>query len=127
MMLKDPSLLRDQCLVAGRWISSDTHIVVNNPATGQKVGLVPRLGPQETQLAIEAAAQAWPAWRARTADLAGQGVPLQMVTIAPQSHPVPLHLSCILPLHRSCILLLHRPCILPDLVRAGALACLFLQ
>ncbi len=65
--LKDPSLLRDQCLVAGRWISGERTIAVTNPATGAVVGHVPRLGQAETREAIEAAHRAWPAWRARTA------------------------------------------------------------
>ncbi len=65
--LKDPSLLRDQCLVAGRWISGERTIAVTNPATGAAIGHVPRLGQAETREAIEAAHRAWPAWRARTA------------------------------------------------------------
>ena len=65
--LQDPSLLRDQCLVAGQWISADQTITVTNPATGAVVGLVPKLGAVETRQAIEAANRAWPAWRARTA------------------------------------------------------------
>ncbi len=64
--LKDPSLLRDQCLVAGRWISGERTIAVTNPATGAAIGHVPRLGQAETREAIEAAYRAWPAWRART-------------------------------------------------------------
>ncbi len=65
--LKDPSLLRDRCLVAGRWISGERTIAVTNPATGAAIGHVPRLGQAETREAIEAAYRAWPAWRARTA------------------------------------------------------------
>ena len=65
--LQDPSLLRDQCLVAGQWISAAQTITVTNPATGAVVGQVPKLGATETRQAIEAANLAWPAWRARTA------------------------------------------------------------
>ena len=65
--LKDPSLLRDQCLVDGRWISGERTIAVTNPATGAVIGQVPRLGQGETREAIAAANRAWPAWRARTA------------------------------------------------------------
>jgi len=65
--LKDPSLLRDQCLVDGRWISGERTIAVTNPATGAVIGQVPRLGQSETREAIAAANRAWPAWRARTA------------------------------------------------------------
>ena len=42
-------------------------IIVNNPATGVRIGTVPRLGGAETRRAIEAAAAAFPAWRAKTA------------------------------------------------------------
>jgi len=65
--LQDPSLLREECLVAGQWISADRTIAVTNPATGAVIAHVPKLGAAETRLAIEAANQAWPAWRARTA------------------------------------------------------------
>ena len=46
--LQDPSLLRDQCLIDGQWISSEHRIDVTNPATGARVGSVPRLGAAET-------------------------------------------------------------------------------
>ncbi|WP_027476672.1 NADP-dependent succinate-semialdehyde dehydrogenase [Curvibacter gracilis] len=65
--LQDPSLLRDQCLIDGQWISSEHRIDVTNPATGARVGSVPRLGAAETERAVLAAQAAWPAWRARTA------------------------------------------------------------
>jgi len=65
--LKDPSLLRDQCLIAGEWVSAEQTITVTNPANGEAVGRVPKLGAAETRRAIEAANAAWPAWRRRTA------------------------------------------------------------
>jgi len=65
--LQDPSLLRDQCLIDGQWISSEHRIDVTNPATGARVGSVPRLGAAETERAVLAAQAAWPVWRARTA------------------------------------------------------------
>ncbi len=65
--LNDPSLLRDQCLIAGQWVSAEQTITVTNPANGEVVGRVPKLGAAETQRAIEAANAAWPQWRARTA------------------------------------------------------------
>ncbi|MGD0051711.1 MAG: NAD-dependent succinate-semialdehyde dehydrogenase [Vulcanimicrobiaceae bacterium] len=40
---------------------------VTNPSTGALVGTVPRCGADETRAAIAAAAEALPAWRARTA------------------------------------------------------------
>ncbi|QDQ29265.1 NADP-dependent succinate-semialdehyde dehydrogenase [Chitinimonas arctica] len=69
MNLKDPSLLRQQCYIAGQWLDADSgeRIAVTNPATGELVGHVPKMGRQETRRAIEAAEQAWPAWKAKTA------------------------------------------------------------
>jgi len=67
--LKDRALLRQQCYVDGKWIDADSRktVPVANPANGAHIGLVPDLGAAETRRAIEAAAKAWPAWRARTA------------------------------------------------------------
>jgi succinate-semialdehyde dehydrogenase/glutarate-semialdehyde dehydrogenase len=67
--LRDPNLFRQACYIEGSWIESSGHqtIEVDNPATGQVIGTVPRLGRGETRQAIEAAARAFPAWRKRTA------------------------------------------------------------
>jgi len=67
--LNDPSLLRQQAYVDGEWCDAfDARTVdVINPATGDKLGTVPHMGGNETRRAIEAAAAAWPAWRATTA------------------------------------------------------------
>ncbi|MFM0200173.1 NADP-dependent succinate-semialdehyde dehydrogenase [Paraburkholderia fungorum] len=65
--LQDPSLLRQQCYIDGRWIDGDRYIDVTNPATGEHVGRVPALGASETRHAIEAANRALPGWRSRTA------------------------------------------------------------
>ena len=43
------------------------HHRVDNPATGEVVGTVPKLGAAETRDAIEAADRALPAWRKKTA------------------------------------------------------------
>jgi succinate-semialdehyde dehydrogenase/glutarate-semialdehyde dehydrogenase len=62
-------LLRTQAYVDGRWSdaeSGETFPVVD-PATGDTVATVPRLGLTETRSAIEAAARALPAWRSRSA------------------------------------------------------------
>ena len=69
LQLKDPSLFRQQCYVAGRWIDADSGktVAVNNPATGEILGTIPNMGAAETRRAIEAANAAWPAWRAKTA------------------------------------------------------------
>jgi len=64
--LKDPTLLRDRCLIDGQWVEADNHarIKVDNPADGSLVGTVPECGAAETRRAIEAADTALPAWRA---------------------------------------------------------------
>jgi len=67
LQLQDPSLLRQQCYIDGRWTDAQRHIDVTNPATGERVAQVPLLGADETRQAIEAANRALPAWRARTA------------------------------------------------------------
>ena len=62
-------LLRRQAFVDGSWIDADSGATfpVHNPATGEVVADVPRLGAAETRRAIEAAQRALPAWKARPA------------------------------------------------------------
>lgn len=72
LTLQDPGLLREQCFINGEWIAGPSTINVTNPATGELVGRVPRLGAAETRRAIEAASAALPSWRARTAKDRGQ-------------------------------------------------------
>ena len=61
-------LLREACLIDGTWIEvGDDGIAVDDPATGEIVGRVPKLGAAETEAAIAAAEQAMPAGAARTA------------------------------------------------------------
>jgi succinate-semialdehyde dehydrogenase / glutarate-semialdehyde dehydrogenase len=69
MQLKDSSLFRQKCYVAGDWVDADEKrtIGVNDPADGSTIGSVPKLGVAETRRAIDAAAKALPAWRAKTA------------------------------------------------------------
>ncbi|HUA88576.1 MAG TPA: NADP-dependent succinate-semialdehyde dehydrogenase [Steroidobacteraceae bacterium] len=69
MKLRDPDLLRTRAFVAGEWVDAAdgrTH-EVTNPASGEVLGTVPVLGVAETRRAIQAAADAFPAWAARTA------------------------------------------------------------
>jgi succinate-semialdehyde dehydrogenase/glutarate-semialdehyde dehydrogenase len=67
--LTDPKLFRQACYVDGAWIDAQGRptIDVDNPATGEVIGVVPRLGRAETRQAIDAAARAFPLWRCRTA------------------------------------------------------------
>ncbi|UYO49494.1 NAD-dependent succinate-semialdehyde dehydrogenase [Rhodopseudomonas palustris] len=64
--LKDPSLLREQCYIGGAWSGTST-IAVTNPANGLTIAKVPHLGAAEATQAVEAAAQAFPAWAKLTA------------------------------------------------------------
>lgn len=65
MKLKDKSLLRQQCYINGQWLDADSSetLDVTNPATGRKIGTVPKMGAKETRAAINAANKAWAGWR----------------------------------------------------------------
>ena len=67
--LKDPSLLRQQGFIDGQWCDADggDTLAVDNPATGEIIATVPKMGAAETRRAIEAAERAWPAWKKKTA------------------------------------------------------------
>ncbi|PZP24397.1 NADP-dependent succinate-semialdehyde dehydrogenase [Pseudomonas kuykendallii] len=69
MQLKDSTLFRQQAYIDGTWLDADNGqtISVNNPATNEVIGSVPKMGKAETRRAIEAAERALPAWRALTA------------------------------------------------------------
>nr|WP_189684765.1 NADP-dependent succinate-semialdehyde dehydrogenase [Pseudomonas taiwanensis] len=67
--MQDSSLFRQQAYIDGAWVDADSGqtLRVNNPATGELIGHVPKMGAVETRRAIEAAERALPAWRALTA------------------------------------------------------------
>ena len=67
--LKDSSLLRDQAFIAGKWCDADDgqRFAVTNPATGETLATVPRMGAAETRRAVEAAQEAFLIWRDRPA------------------------------------------------------------
>ena len=67
LALKDPSLFKQQCYLNGEWISGTDTTEVTNPATGEVIGHVPKLGQAEATQAIADANAAWPAWRKKTA------------------------------------------------------------
>lgn len=69
MQLNDHKPFRQQAFIQGEWrdASHQQTIDVTNPANGQLLGTVPKMGADETRAAIEAANQALPAWRALTA------------------------------------------------------------
>ena len=67
--LRDPSLLRTQCFLAGEWqhAESGQTFDVTDPATGALISRVPKMEEAETRRAIDAANTAWPGWRSQTA------------------------------------------------------------
>ena len=74
MQLADSRLFRHQAYLDGAWAEADSKATfdVFNPASGEKLGSVPKMGRSEAKRAIAAAAKAMPAWAKRTAkDRAG--------------------------------------------------------
>ena len=61
-------LFKQQCYVNGQWVNehSGQTINVTNPATGEILGTVPKMGANETAEAIEAARVAQKSWAAKT-------------------------------------------------------------
>jgi len=66
-MLTDPRLFRQACYIDGAWVESRDTIAVDNPATGEIIGAVPKFGRAETRRAIDAAAHALPGWSKKVA------------------------------------------------------------
>ncbi len=64
-----PELVRRRAWVAGEWVDADSGrtFAVTDPASGEELAQVPRLGAAETRRALVAAERAFPGWRARTA------------------------------------------------------------
>ena len=56
------ALLREHALIAGEPAASAKRIAVDDPATDEIIGHVPDLGIAETERAIQAAHDAFPAW-----------------------------------------------------------------
>ena len=69
LQLKDMTLVKREGFIDGQWVDADSGAVfpVTDPATAQTLVEVADMGVAETQRAIDAAARALPAWRARTA------------------------------------------------------------
>ena len=66
-LLKDPTLLKTDGLINGKWVAGSGRFDVLDPATGHKLADVANLGPKDAEAAIAAANAAWPAWKAKTA------------------------------------------------------------
>ena len=65
--LQDSELFQTGYLVNGQWLQTASTFDVTNPATGERVAQVAKAGKTETEAAIKAAQEAFPAWRAQTA------------------------------------------------------------
>ena len=67
--LNNPSLLRQQAYLDGRWCDADSGLSTDvvNPANGRRIGCIPRMGQIEARRAIYAAEAAWGPWRKKTA------------------------------------------------------------
>ena len=61
--LNTPALFRQHAYVNGIWVAAESDIAVINPATGEALGSVPKLGREAVRSAITAADAALPAWR----------------------------------------------------------------
>ena len=62
-LLADPTLLKTDALIDGRWISASERFAVHDPATGELLAEVANLGAADAKAAIDAANASWGAWR----------------------------------------------------------------
>jgi succinate-semialdehyde dehydrogenase/glutarate-semialdehyde dehydrogenase len=69
MTIRDKGLLKSQAYINGSWTDADdgSTFSVLNPANGKSIAEVASCGTAETRRAIEAAGDAWPAWRRKSA------------------------------------------------------------
>jgi succinate-semialdehyde dehydrogenase/glutarate-semialdehyde dehydrogenase len=69
MLTRTSKFLKEANLIGGQWVQADSGetIDVTNPATGQRIGGVPKSGKAETKRAIDAAHEAFGEWRKTTA------------------------------------------------------------
>jgi succinate-semialdehyde dehydrogenase/glutarate-semialdehyde dehydrogenase len=68
LALGNPALFRQSAYIDGKWVDarSGKTIDVDNPATGEIVGTVPKMGAAETRDAIDAAHRAFAPWKKKT-------------------------------------------------------------
>ena len=69
MLQKSSHFMKQANLIGGAWVQADSGqtIDVTNPATGLKIGTVPKSGQAETRRAIEAADAAFKGWKKTSA------------------------------------------------------------
>ena len=65
MLQKTSPYMKEAILIGGEWVQADSGatIEVTNPATGLKIGTVPKAGRAEARRAIEAAEAAFHSWK----------------------------------------------------------------
>jgi len=64
--ISEHNLFKTGYFVAGQWKTASETFDVDNSATGEVVAKVARAGKAETEAAIKAASDAFPAWRKKT-------------------------------------------------------------
>lgn len=69
MQLNQLNLFHEKASIGGQWLDAQSRQTaqVINPATLEVIGSVPNMGKAEAEQAIQAAKDAWPAWKAKTA------------------------------------------------------------
>ncbi|MFP1633384.1 NAD-dependent succinate-semialdehyde dehydrogenase [Zhengella sp. ZM62] len=69
MLKKSSAFLREANYINGEWVQADSGAMIDvvNPANGERIGGVPKSGKAETKRAIEAAEEAFHAWKKTSA------------------------------------------------------------
>ena len=67
LKLKDETLFKSAAYVNGAWSKGGKTFAVTNPSTGEKLADVADLSGADTRAAIDAAHDAFPAWKKKTA------------------------------------------------------------
>jgi succinate-semialdehyde dehydrogenase/glutarate-semialdehyde dehydrogenase len=69
IQISDQALLRTQAYINGQWVDADSRdtLAVTNPVNGEEIAQVAKCSTAETRRAIEAADNALPAWRQKSA------------------------------------------------------------
>ena len=68
LALQDKQLIKNFSYINGSWHSSESQIIVTNPANGNEVAHISNAGVVETELAVKAAKDALKMWSAKSAN-----------------------------------------------------------
>jgi succinate-semialdehyde dehydrogenase/glutarate-semialdehyde dehydrogenase len=68
LQLREANLFREACYIDGEWVQagSGQTVPVDNPASGEIIGRVPKMGAVEARMAIQAANRAFLPWSKKT-------------------------------------------------------------